>query len=202
VFADFTRRVQAYTGMRSMVARTVPPLEVSTDPTEIWHASNALAFAIRAVRADARQGDLFSPEIAVAFRVAISAGCHGRYDDLLEIITDELESPLPAPTVHARWPMGAPLPMMPPDLLAALPTLPAGLEYRFMNRDLVLLDVDANLIIDFVPGAVPSTTSDWTRPPLEAGQMQIGTVAADGCRELGDPPCLLQPLGVTCWGRP
>ena len=145
-FSDFTRRVQAYIDMRSKVARTVPPLEVSADPAEIWHASNALAFAIRAVRVEARQGDLFSPDIAVAFRLAVSAGCQGRYAERLQIITDEMESPLPAAAVHARWPMGAPL--------------PAGLEYRFMNRDLVLLDVDANLIIDFVPGAIPSITSD------------------------------------------
>jgi hypothetical protein len=53
-----------------------------------------------------------------------------------------------------------PLPTMPPDLLAALPRLPPGLEYRFINRDLVLRDLDANLIIDFVPEAIP--VSSWT----------------------------------------
>ena len=36
-----------------------------------------------------------------------------------------------------------------------LPRLPDGLEYRFMGRDLVLRDQASNLIIDFVPGAVP-----------------------------------------------
>ena len=40
--------------------------------------------------------------------------------------------------------------------------MPAGLQYRFMNRDLVLIDIDANLIIDFVPDAIPGATS--TRP--------------------------------------
>jgi hypothetical protein len=161
-FADFTRRVQAYIDIRDRAARTVPPLKVSADPAEIWRASNALAFAILTARADARQGDLFSPDIAAAFRIAGNGGCHGRYAELIALITDELESPLPAPAVHARWSMGAPLPTMPPDLLAALPRLPAGLEYRFMNRDLVLHDVDANLIVDFVPDAIPSTTSTGT----------------------------------------
>ena len=184
-FADFTRRVQAYTDLRDMAARTVPPLKVSVDPTKIRHASDALAFAIRLARADARQGDLFSPEIAAAFRIAVGAGCEGRYAELLEIITDEWESPLPAPAVHARWPMGTPLPTMPPDLLAALPALPAGLEYRFMNRDLVLLDIDANLIVDFVPEAIPSTTS--RRRARQAGPMQAEIAAARSCRESGDP---------------
>ena len=143
----------------------MPPLQVSVDPAEIRRASDALASAIRAARADAGQGELFSPEIAVAFRIVVGAGCDGRYAELLGIITDELASPLPAPTVHARWPIGAPLPMMPPDLLAALPALPAGLEYRFMNRDLVLLDIDANLIVDVVPEVIPSTSADWTGVP-------------------------------------
>jgi hypothetical protein len=50
--------------------------------------------------------------------------------------------------------------MMPPDLLARLPRLPRGLEYRFVNHDLVLRDIDANLIIDVVPEAIP--VSSWT----------------------------------------
>ena len=52
------------------------------------------------------------------------------------------------------------MPTMPPELLAALPRLPPELEYRFIDRDLVLRDIDANLIIDFVPEAIP--VSSWT----------------------------------------
>jgi hypothetical protein len=46
------------------------------------------------------------------------------------------------------------LTMMPPELLRLLPRLPAGLEYRFMDRDLILWDPHANLIVDFIPNAL------------------------------------------------
>jgi hypothetical protein len=175
--ADFTRRVQAYTDTRHLATLVIPAPMVSADPAQIRHASDALAFAIRTARAGARQGDIFSPGIAAAFRRMVGAGCQDAYAELLAVVTEELESPLPAPAVHARWPVGAPLPTMPPDLLAALPRLPAGLEYRFMNRDLVLLDVDANLIVDFVPDAMPSTSSSSRSlrslgGPTQAGEMQ------------------------------
>jgi TonB family protein len=64
--------------------------------------------------------------------------------------------------------MGAPLPTMPPDLLAALPRVPNRLEYRFMNDALVLRDIEANLIIDFVPQAIPAP-STIALPRLIAG---------------------------------
>jgi hypothetical protein len=36
-----------------------------------------------------------------------------------------------------------------------LPLLEKEVEYRFVNRDLVLRDVDANLILDFIRLAAP-----------------------------------------------
>ena len=157
--ADFGRGVQAYSDLHHLAALTVPGLRVTTDVGEIHHASDALAAAIRTARPGARQGDIFPPAIAAVVRAAVGSGCQDDYAELLALVTEELEGPLPAPAIHARWPMGAPLPTMPPDLLAALPRLPQGLEYRFVNRDLVLLDIDANLIVDFVPNAIPSSTS-------------------------------------------
>jgi hypothetical protein len=51
--------------------------------------------------------------------------------------------------VNARYPADAPLPTVPPNLLANLPQLPEDLEYRIIGRDLILRDVHANLIVDF-----------------------------------------------------
>ena len=71
---------------------------------------------------------------------------------------DDLDQPLPPPVVNARWPVGAPLSTMMPDLLAELPRLPEGLEYRFVQGDLILLDIDACLIVDVIPDVVPLTS--------------------------------------------
>ena len=52
--------------------------------------------------------------------------------------------------VNGRYPDAMPMSTMPPDMLAALPTLPEDLEYRFVGNRLMLLDVQSHLIIDFV----------------------------------------------------
>jgi len=44
---------------------------------------------------------------------------------------------------------------MPPNLLLNLPGLPDGLEYRLLDRELVLRDREANIIVDYVPNAFP-----------------------------------------------
>ena len=48
-----------------------------------------------------------------------------------------------------------PLQSTPPSLLMNLPDLPKGLEYRLLGNELVLRDADANVIVDYVPNAVP-----------------------------------------------
>ena len=54
--------------------------------------------------------------------------------------------------VNADYPAAAALSTVPPSVIFTLPVLRKEVEYRFVNRDLVLLDVEANLILDF-PGS-------------------------------------------------
>ena len=44
---------------------------------------------------------------------------------------------------------------MPPSVLLTLPPLPACLHYRFVGRELVLVDSEAGLIVDLLPAAAP-----------------------------------------------
>ena len=158
--ADFQRRIGAYLELRAEATSAVLPFEVTADVAAIQRTVDKIAIGIRLSRADARRGDIFSPEIAALLRRAVRESCHERFAELLAVINEDWETPLPAAVVHGRWPEGIPFPTMPPYLLAALPRLPPELEYRFINRDLVLRDIDANLIIDFVPEAIPATS--WT----------------------------------------
>jgi hypothetical protein len=57
--------------------------------------------------------------------------------------------------VNAAYPDSAPLSTVPPTLLLRLPKLPKEVEFRFVGRDLVLYDAYADLIVDFVPNAMP-----------------------------------------------
>jgi hypothetical protein len=58
--------------------------------------------------------------------------------------------------VNDDWPPDAPRATVPPRLLTSLYPLPDGLEYRFIDRHLVLLDTEALLIVDIVRDVVPS----------------------------------------------
>lgn len=160
VIAEFGRRIKTYTDERAEVDAAILPIKVSANIGEIQRSVDKLAIGIRVIRAGARQGDIFSPDIAALFRRTIRASCHDEYMELLAILNEDWEAPPPPASIHARWPDGVPLPTMPPYLLAALPQLPPELEYRFINHDLVLRDIDANLIIDFVHEAIP--VSSWT----------------------------------------
>lgn len=159
VRVEFARRVQAYVDLKDAVALTVLPLESLRDPAEIRRRTDALATVIRSARSGARQGEIFTPEMADLIRRAIRDDCDGDYLSLFALVREEYADPLPPAAIHGRWPPLVPVPTMLPDLLAALPALPPGLQYRFVNNALALIDIDANLIIDFVPDAFPLTTA-------------------------------------------
>jgi hypothetical protein len=57
--------------------------------------------------------------------------------------------------VNQVYPTTYPLATFPATLLPLLPPLPEKVEYRIVQNYLVLRDIEANLIIDFMPNAVP-----------------------------------------------
>jgi hypothetical protein len=52
--------------------------------------------------------------------------------------------------VNAAFPHGAPRSTMPANVLRILLSLPSGLEYRTVDTHLVLMDLDANIVVDFM----------------------------------------------------
>ena len=57
--------------------------------------------------------------------------------------------------VNDTYPDTLPATTVPPALLLTLPQLPKEVAYRIVGRELVLQDVEANLIVDFVHEALP-----------------------------------------------
>jgi hypothetical protein len=41
--------------------------------------------------------------------------------------------------------------------LMNLPLLPKALEYRIVDHDLLLLDAETNMIVDFIAAAIPAS---------------------------------------------
>lgn len=152
----FHRDVAAYAALHERLERTLPPLEPTAHAHVIVIARQALAAAIRAERADAAQGDIFTPAVARLFRDRIRDALHGT--DVAELL-GELYEEFPeearlTPQVNGPFPRGGTY-EMPTRILCALPALPGDLEYRLVGLHLVLWDTHANLIVDYVPHAIP-----------------------------------------------
>ena len=149
VLADFKSRIDAYMKLRKEAVKDAPRLKETNDPAKIRAAQDAMSMHIRAARANATHGDIFTPEIIAKFRRLLSPelkGDDGR--DAKAIIKDD------APTnitfkVNAKYPEGAPVPTVPASLLVNLPTLPEPLQFRIIEKHLILVDEDADVIVDY-----------------------------------------------------
>ncbi len=143
-YADLHARQLAKLGTRESVA-----------------TQEALARAIEANRAKARRGDVFQPEVQPLFRRLIAEQLKGpdALDARKAVIEGnpglEEESVPIMVQVNAVYPLDAPRSTVPPSVLTTLPPLPACLHYRFVERDLILVDSVAQLIVDILPAAAP-----------------------------------------------
>lgn len=152
--ADFDSRVKAYAELRDRMAEGAARLEKTAKAEEIAEAEKALAAKIQAARATAKRGDIFTPSIQRRLRGLLNPELRGvRGQNTRGIIMDENPGEFPF-KVNGVYPKEQPLATIPPNILAALPPLPEGLEYRFIEKHLILRDAQANLIIDYIPNAI------------------------------------------------
>jgi hypothetical protein len=153
---QFEEAIARYVALRESLVKEkiVGPIPNSTAP-ELNRASDALAAAIQRARATAKPGDIFVAPVTPVFKQRVTDVVRNEnLGPVLAGIDDELKGPI-TPSVHLRFPMAQPMATMPPSLLAALPPLPKSLEYRIIGQYLVLRDVEAALIIDFIPAVIP-----------------------------------------------
>lgn len=155
---DFERRVANYVKLHKSVQSQIHRLKPTNSPAAIEHYQHQLAHRIRAVRHGAVRGLLFTPEIAAEFRRLIGITMQG--PDASKI-RQSLRSASPVHIgvirTNSAYPSGLPLQSTPPSLLLNLPPLPPEVDYRVAGRDLILRDVDANMIVDFVANALPQS---------------------------------------------
>lgn len=153
---QFETAVAEYMALREQLVaeKLTGPKPNSTAP-QLNQASDALAAAIQRARAKAKPGDVFQPAVSDMFKRRVSTVV--REQNLGPVLAeiDDDDSAAVKPAVHLRFPGAAPMATMPPALLSALPPLPKALEYRIVGQYLVLRDVEAALIVDFIPATVP-----------------------------------------------
>jgi hypothetical protein len=157
-FEEFSRRVDEYVTLRNHLADSAGAIDESMDQQKIADRASGLAAAILSARPLAKQGDIFTPEAATVFATMIKEEYSRRPPPVLDAREDTQEE-LPdfTPEVNQLYPTTYPLATFPPALLPLLPKLPEQVEYRVVQHYLILRDIEANLIIDYMPNAMPRT---------------------------------------------
>ena len=157
---EFDQRIDEYMKIRKKAVESVPPLKAKAEPEEIAAHKLALAGAIKTARADAVQGEIFTPTVREAIVKIVKSEMRGKAGAPAKATveqgnpkTEAPGSPVPL-KVNAKYTDEAPLSSVPPSLLLRLPELPKGLTFRFVGGNLVLLDGGAGIIVDFIPNII------------------------------------------------
>jgi hypothetical protein len=151
---QFQDRVKTYLALRDKLKANLSPPKPSKDAGELTERQEALATAVRAARSQARPGEIFVPEVVPILRRTIARDLRRRPPGERAAALKEVPAHLPL-KINDDYPKSVALATMPPRLLAEMPRLPDGLEYRFVGRRLILHDTVTNLVVDILDNAMP-----------------------------------------------
>lgn len=152
---DFRERVKDYTKMREAIEEKMPPLAKESTPEQIQAHKTELEKRVREARAGAKRGELFTPGIAAFIRKTIKREYKGK--ELVELREAVLEADTKGVPVRVNYayPESKELVEMPPTLLLKLPQLPKQVRYRFVGRNMLIVDRENGLIVDYMLDALP-----------------------------------------------
>jgi hypothetical protein len=150
----FQERVKAYISLRDKIAGTLPEVKETNDPAKISAREKALGMAIAMERRTAKAGDVFG-DLSPYLQRIIDDDWKKRSAADRKGLFEEIPPGLKL-TINQPYPTTIPLITVPGKLLARLPTLPEAVEYRLIERRLLLRDRDANLVVDVLGGVPPA----------------------------------------------
>ena len=155
-YKEFLDRVQSYVSLHKTIEATLPPLKPTDLPELISAHQQALARKIREARTNAKRGDIFTDNARRAFRDSVRNEFQGANARNART-TIRQGAPLKEIHLHVNepYPDGVPFTTVPPTLLLKFPKLPDQVAYRIVGRNLILVDVEANLVIDMIPEIIP-----------------------------------------------
>jgi hypothetical protein len=174
VLRKFQHEVEEYIELHKELRERIPNVHPNATPEEMAAHRHKMETAIREERKGAKRGDIFKPKVERAFRALLNRELKGPDG---KAMLDEIKQGnprvegVPNPrnpqretkeavtvAVNAVYNDDAPFSSVPPSLLLKLPPLPDQVRYRFVGRNLILRDGEANVILDYIPDAVPDPT--------------------------------------------
>ena len=155
VMSRFLTAVDAYVVEHH---RLFAPLseEMMCLPEETLEQMNILAEVPREARPTPREGEIFTPDVAALFKRLLSTTFAGEESNVGDVMARiEKEALCASPVRVQEPPPRAVGRTLVPSFANGLPPLPEELEYRIVGRDLALVDVPSNLVVDVIRGALP-----------------------------------------------
>jgi len=152
--AEFQKRLQGYIGLRAQLAGKLKPLSPTSDSAQLASRQDTLAAAIRDARKGAKPGDMIPTRVAGQIRNVIADDFRRRTPEAKRAVFEEVPDGV-RPVINKSMPDTAALATVPPLLLAKLPVLPDNLQYRFMDRHVILMDGDTRIIVDYILNVLP-----------------------------------------------
>jgi hypothetical protein len=151
---SFNDRIQSYIKIHRQAEGKLGHLTAAHSGREIVKYQQEMAEHIRRLRRKANEGNLFAPQIRAYFIRALDSAYLTNPDGVsasLACVSLRAERKLKPNDVYPEtWDYN----IMPPTLLLHIPRLPAELEYRIVNKDLIVRDIDANMIVDVMRGVM------------------------------------------------
>jgi hypothetical protein len=188
--ADVTTGAARYMELRRQLEGSLPPPAITSDAELRARLQHVLAVSIRDARAFAAQGDVFTPRAARYLRRWIEVEVRARggmpalfgegFATALPYASLAINQELPWGAGDIEWPIA----------LMELPPVPRELAYRLWGRDLLLVDLDANIVVDVLEDALPPAEAP---PALD-----------DTCEPVAPPPVSGDPCDAhadlaMCW---
>jgi hypothetical protein len=153
---EFREETDEYVELRNKLESQLPPLPTQAAPERVHAHAIALGDLIISARQRAKRGDIFVSLIDPLIRAraqTVFARPEGAQDRAA--IQDEQSERNVAARVNQRYPDPLPLSAVPASVIASLPRLPPELQYRFIGRHLILIDIGARIIVDYMPDVLP-----------------------------------------------
>lgn len=153
--AAFEKRVKEYSSLREQLEDKMPKLAAKSTPEQIEAHKTSFEETVRTARTGAKQGDLFTSDIAELIRATIRDEFKGKDRQELRKMVLEADTKGVPLRINYPYPDNQELVEMPPTLLLRLPQLPKQVRYRFVNRHMLLVDRENGLIVDYMLDAIP-----------------------------------------------
>jgi hypothetical protein len=164
---EFTTAVNRYLDLHRLLENPMSSLTWGNDFEQTERAREAHRRAIVEARVATPRGDIFTPRVAAYMRYELIAAAA-----LARIAGTHV--------MHAA--------------LERLPELPIELEYRFVDRDLVILDTETLLVVDILENALPPEPD---ADVISEGELEM--CAPEIAPVVKGSPCEAHPELEMCW---